>query len=234
MSLYYGDNGTVKKSAINYYNHPIFFGYYNDGSGMKKFYDLSEAVEKIIVYPRFLYRDTSTPYFENATEAKISDLSGYGSLTVGNNYIQIVSNRNNSSIWVMVGSELKFKGYGNNYGYYDIDSICGYNKRFDASILKYVLSVTGYLYFRGSSSVTSYGYGMNNCFGVDVVPQPVSTSSTVTKTYNENSTVPEGLAFAYVGAGRESGSQNITSKLTFNSFSFNGVSIPIVCENRLS
>ena len=75
---------------------------------------------------------------------------------------------------------------------------------------------------------------MNNCFGVDVVPQPVSTSSTVTKTYNENSTVPEGLAFAYVGAGRESGSQNITSKLTFNSFSFNGVSIPIVCENRLS
>ena len=234
MSVYVNDNGIVKQAFINHSNKAVMFGYYNDGSGMKKFYDIAEAVEKIIIYPHFLFLDKSTPYMENATEAKMSELSGYGSLTVGSNYIQVVSNKNNTSIWVMVGSEVKFKSYANNYGYYDIDSFCGYNKRFDATILKYLLSVTGYVFYRSSSSQTSYAYALNSCFGVDIANCSASTSSTVTKSFNENNTIPYEYAFSYIGAGRQSGSQNITSKITFNSFSFNGVSIPVVCENRVS
>lgn len=234
MSLYVNDNGIVKKAFINYSNHPIFFGYYNDGSGMKKFYDLSEAIEKIIVYPRFLYLDTSTPYMANANQSTMAGISGYGSLTVGSNYIQTVSNRSGTSLWVMVGADIKFKSYSDNYGYYPIDNICGYNRRFDASLLKYTLSVTGYVYYRSSSSTSSYGYTFNDCIGTEIASGTASTSSTVTKTFNENNTIPEGIAFGYIGAGRESGSQNITAKLTFNSFSLNGVSIPIVCENRIS
>lgn len=234
MSVYFNDNGTIKKGYLNYSNKPVFFGYVDDNGTMKKFYDFAEAVEKIIVYPQYLFLDTSTPYMENANEVTIAQLSGYGSITVGSNYIQIVSNRNNSSIWVMVESEIKFKSYDNNYGFYPLDSFCGYNKKFASDILKYALSVTGYVFYRSSTSQTSYAYAMNNCFGVDIANCSASTSSTVTKSFNENSTIPYESAFCYIGAGRQSGSQNITSKITFNSFSFNGVSIPIVCENRVS
>lgn len=234
MSVYFNDNGTIKKGFMNHSNKPVLFGYADDNGTMKKFYDISEAVEKIILYTRFLYRDTSTAYMANANEAKIADLSGYGSLTVGSNYIQVVSNRNNSSIWVLVEAEIKFKSYDGSYGFYPIDTFCGYNKRFDASILKYALSATGYVFYRSSTSQTSYGYVYNDLFGVEIASATASTSSTVTKTFNENNVIPETYALAYIGAGRESGSQNITSKITFNSFSFNGVSIPIVIENRLT
>ena len=234
MSVYFDDNGTIKKGYMNHSNRPVLFGYVDDNGTMKKFYDFAEAVEKIIVYPQFLFRDPSTPYMENAVQVNIADLSGYGSISVGSNYIQIVSNRNNSSIWVMVEAEIKFKSYNGNYGFYPLDTFCGYNKRFAADILKYGLSVTGYVFYRSSTSQTSYAYALNSCFGVDIANCSASTSSTVTKTFNENNEIPFETAFSYIGAGRQSGSQNITSKITFNSFSFNGVSIPIVVENRLS
>lgn len=234
MSVYYNQDGTIKKGYLNHSNRPVWFGYVNDNGTVKKFYDIAEAIEKIIVYPRFLFLDKSTPTMTNADESTIAGLSGYGSLTVGSNYIQTISNRNNSSIWVMVGADIKFKSYNNNYGYYDIDSLCGAYRKFDASIIKYSLSATGYVFYRGSTSTSSYGYAFNDLFGGEIANCSASTSSTVTKTFNENNTIPEGLAFGYIGAGRQSGSQNITSKITFNSFSINGVSIPIVCENRIS
>ena len=233
MSIYVDSNG-IKKSFINHYNKPVWFGYVNDNGTMKKFYDITEAIEKIIVYPQYLFLDTSTPYMENANQTTMAGISGYGSLTVGSNYIQTISNKNNSSLWVMVEADIKFKSYDNRYGYYPIDNICGYNRKFDASVIKYSLSATGYVYYRGSSSTTSYGYAFNDLFGTEIANCSASTSSTVTKTFNENNTIPEGIAFGYIGSGRQSGSQNITSKITFNSFSINGVSIPIVCENRIS
>lgn len=233
MSVYVDSSG-VKKSFLNHSNKPVWFGYVNDNGTVKKFYDITEAIEKIIVYPRFLFLDTSTPYMSNANQTTMAGISGYGSLTVGSNYIQTVSNRSGTSLWVMVDADIKFKSYADNYGFYPIDNICGYNKRFDASIIKYVLSATGYVYYRSSSSTSSYGYTFNDLFGVEIASGTASTSSTVTKTFNENNSIPEGLAFGYIGAGRESGSQNITAKITFNSFSINGVSIPIVCENRIS
>lgn len=234
MSIYFSDNGSVKKGYMNYSNRPVMFGYADFNGELKKFYDFAEAVEKVIVYPQYLFLDKSTPYFENATEAKISDLSGYGSVSIGSNYIQAVSNRNNTSIWLMVDSEVKFKSYNNNYGFYPLETFCGTNRKFAASILKYILSVTGYVFYRSSTSQTSYAYALNSCFGVDIANVTASTSSTVTKTFNENNSIPFEYAFSYIGAGRQSGSQNITSKITFNSISFNGVSIPIVVENRLS
>ena len=233
MSVYV-DSGGIKKAFLNHSNRPVWFGYVNDNGTMKKFYDLTEAIEKIIVYPRFLFLDTSTPYMSNANQTTMAGISGYGSLTVGSNYIQTVSNRSGTSLWVMVDADIKFKSYADNYGYYPIDNICGYNRRFDSSIIKYVLSATGYVYYRGSSSVSSYGYAFNDLFGGEIASCSASTSSTVTKSFNENNTIAEGIAFGYIGVGRESGSQNITSKITFNSFSINGVSIPIVCENRIS
>ena len=234
MSIYVDDNGTVKKSFINHSNRPVWFGYVNDNGTMKKFYDITEAIEKIIVYPHFLFLDTSTPYMENANQTTMAGISGYGSLTVGSNYIQTISNKNNTSLWVMLGADIKFKSYADNYGYYPIDNICGYNKRFETSVIKYTLSATGYVYYRGSTSTSSYGYAFNDLIGTEIGNCSASTSSTVTKTFNENNSIPEGIAFGYIGSGRQSGSQNITSKITFNSFSFNGVSIPIVCENRIS
>ena len=233
MSIYVDSSG-IKKSFINHYNKPAWFGYVNDNGTMKKFYDITEAIEKIIVYPQYLFLDTSTPYMENANQTTMAGISGYGSLTVGSNYIQTISNKNNSSLWVMLEADIKFKSYDNRYGYYPIDNICGYNRKFDATVIKYNLSATGYVYYRGSSSTSSYGYAFNDLMGVEIGNCSASTSSTVTKTFNENNTIPEGIAFGYIGSGRQSGSQNITSKITFNSFSINGVLIPIVCENRIS
>ena len=234
MSIYL-DNSGIKKAFINHSNKPVWFGYVNDNGTIKKFYDITEAISKIIVYPRALFLDPSTPTMTNANETTMAGLSGYGSLTVGSNYIQTISNRNNSSIWVMLEAELIFKSFDSNlgYGYYPIDYICGTYKKFDASVIKYSLSATGYVYYRGSTSTSSYGYAFNDLMGVEIGNCSASTSSTVTKTFNENNTIPEGLAFGYIGSGRQSGSQNITSKITFNSFSINGVSIPIVCENRI-
>ena len=233
MSVHINNDG-VKQGFLNYRNRPVFFGYYNDNGTIKKFYDISEAVEKIVVYPAYLFLDKSTPYFENASQVTIAELSGYGSISFGSNYIQVVSNRNNSSIWVMVDAEVIFKSYSGNYGFYPLETFCGESRLFAAEFLKYVLSVTGYVFYRSSTSTSSYGYALNNCFGVDIANCAASTSSTVTKTFNENNSIPFEVAFSYIGSGRESGSQNITSKITFNSFSFNGVSIPVVVENRLS
>lgn len=233
MSIYVDHDGVIKKGYLNFYNRPVFFGYYNDGDGMKKFYDFAEAIDKVAIYVQYIFRDPSTPYMSNANQVKVADLSGYGSLTVGSNYIQVVSNKNNSSIWCMVGAEIIFKSYDGKYGFYPLESFVSENRFFAASILKYLLSVTGYMFYRSSTSQTSYGYGLCSCFGVDIPNMTASTSSTVTKTFNENNNMPQEYAFAYIGAGRESGSQNITAKLTFNSISFNGVTIPIVVENRV-
>ena len=209
MSIYL-DNSGIKKAFINHSNKPVWFGYVNDNGTIKKFYDITEAISKIIVYPRALFLDPSTPTMTNANETTMS-------------------------VWVMLEAELIFKSYDSNlgYGYYPIDYICGTYKKFDASVIKYTLSATGYVYYRGSTSTSSYGYAFNDLMGVEIGNCSASTSSTVTKTFNENNTIPEGLAFGYIGSGRQSGSQNITSKITFNSFSINGVSIPIVCENRI-
>ena len=234
MSIYFGDDGAVKKGYLNHYNQAVWFGYFDDNGTMKKFYDVTEAIEKIVIYPQYLFLDKTTPNMTNATEAKISDLSGYGSVTIGSNYIQTVSNRNSSSIWVMVSGEIKFKSYASNYGYYPVDELFSIYRKFDASIIKYVFSATGYVFFRSNTSTASIGYALNTLFDGDIANCSASTSSTVTKTFNESKSITEGYAFGYIGAGRQSGSQNITSKITFNSFSINGVSIPVVVENRLS
>ena len=130
MSIYVDSSG-IKKASMNHSNKPVWFGYVNDNGTMKKFYDVSEAIEKIIVYPHYLFLDTSTPYMENANETTMAGISGYGSLTVGSNYIQTISNKNNTSLWVMVQADIKFKSYDDGYGFYPIDNICGYNKRFE-------------------------------------------------------------------------------------------------------
>ena len=101
MSVYVDSSG-VKKSFLNHSNKPVWFGYVNDNGTIKKFYDITEAIEKIIVYPRFLFLDTSTPYMSNANQTTIAGISGYGSLTVGSNYIQTVCNRSGTSLWFMV------------------------------------------------------------------------------------------------------------------------------------
>ena len=74
---------------ILHHNKLVLFGYVNDNGTIKKFYDITEAISKIIVYPRALFLDPSTPTMTNANETTMAGLSGYGSLTVGSNYIYL-------------------------------------------------------------------------------------------------------------------------------------------------
>lgn len=225
MSIYVSKDNTVVKAYPRYNYLPVLFGYLNNGSEMKKFYDIAEAINYIEFQVSYIFLDKTTANFTNANESTIAGLSGYGSFTLGSNYVQINSYKNSSSIWLLMNAYVHFKSTNSNYM---LEVFWSANKRFVDSILTYAISLTGYCQYRTSSSTSSSGYIQNRVFGnIMLGTESCSTTSTVTKTLGNANTWPYEYAFAYIGAGRSSGSQNIISKLTFNSCTINGVSIPI-------
>ena len=225
MSIYVNNGSKVVTAHPSWNWNPILFGYTNNGSAIKKFYDISEAIDYVEFDVAALFLDTSTAYMENANPSTIAGLSGYGSITVGSNYVQVNSTKNSTSIWCYI---IAYVHYKSSSAAHDFEGLINADKRFSDSVLSFSISVTGYCQYRTSSSVSSYGYLMNRAFGdVMIGNEACSTTSTITKalTNSDSSSFPSYYAFAYVGSGRSSGSQTIISKLTFNSVTINGVSV---------
>ena len=235
MGIYINDgsNNVVKAyPSCNWY--PILFGYTNNGSAIKKFYDISDALDYLEFRVTGLFLDKSSAAMENVNPATLAELSGYGSVTIASNYVQVNSTKSGTSLWVYVNCYAHYKSISD-WQYFE--DLINANKRFADSVMSYSFSVTGYCQYRTSSSTSSYGYLMNRAFGeIMIGNEACSTTSTITKalTNSDASSYPQYYAFAYVGSGRSSGSQTIISKMTFNSATINGVSIPVKVTSGLS
>ena len=225
MSIYVNNGSKVVTAHPSWNWNPILFGYCEVGGAVKKFYDISEAIDYVEFDVAALFLDTSSAAMENANPATLSQISGYGSVTIGTNYVQVNSTKSGTSLWVYIIAYVHYKSLSDTF---DFEGLIDANKRFADSIMSFSISVTGYCQYRTSSSVSSYGYLMNRAFGqIMIGNEACSTTSTITKalTNSDSPSFPSEYAFAYVGAGRSSGSQTIISKMTINSVTINGVSV---------